>query len=88
MIEKGLRSIYVQNEYLGNQTITTDAATNIDGFQWSTHVSVGIAYKIQRQLGVYFEPRFSYFFDNDQPVSIRTDNPVVIGFAAGLRYSL
>lgn len=86
MVEKGLRSIYIQNQYYGNQVITTDARTKIDGFQWSVNAAVGTTYKIQRNIGIYFEPKFSYFFENNQPVSARTDQPIVIGLTAGLRY--
>jgi len=86
MVEKGVRSIYIQRQYLGNQIITTTAATNIDGFQWSTNAAVGITYKIQQHLGIYFEPKVSYFFNNNQPISARTDQPVVIGLTAGLRF--
>lgn len=86
MVEKGLRSIYVQNQYIGNQTITTTANTKIDGLQWSLNGAVGTTYKLQRNLGIYFEPKISYFFDNDQPISARTDRPVVIGLTAGLRF--
>lgn len=86
MVEKGVRSIYIQKQFIGNQIITTTAATNIDGFQWSTIAAVGITYKIQEQLGIYFEPKVSYFFNNNQPISARTDQPVVIGLTAGLRF--
>lgn len=86
MVEKGLRSIYIQNQYFGNQVITTDARTKIDGFQWSVNAAIGTTYKIQRNIGIYFEPKFSYFFENNQPVSARTDQPIVIGLTAGLRY--
>lgn len=87
MVEKGLRSIYIQNQYFGNQVITTDARTKIDGFQWSANAAIGTTYKIQRNIGIYFEPKFSYFFENNQPVSARTDQPIVIGLTAGLRYN-
>ncbi len=86
MVEKGLRSVYVQKQYMGNQTITTTANTKIDGLQWSLNGAVGTTYKLQRNIGIYFEPKFSYFFDNDQPISARTDRPVVIGLTAGLRF--
>ena len=88
MVEKGLRSVYIQNEYIGNQTITTDARTKIDGLQWSVNAALGGAYKIYRNIDLYFEPKFSYFFDNDQPLSARTDRPVVIGLTAGVRFRL
>lgn len=88
MAEKGLRSIYVQNEYTGNQTITTDATTKIEGYQWSLNSAIGVSYKIQRNIGLYFEPKFSYFFDNNQPMSARTKKQTVIGLTAGIRFGL
>lgn len=85
MGEKGLRSIYVQNQHIGNnQTITTTAKTNIDGLQWSLNGAMGTTYKLQRNIGIYFEPKFGYFFDNDQPVSARTGAPFVLGLTGGL----
>ncbi|MDR3653972.1 MAG: hypothetical protein P4L34_13505 [Paludibacter sp.] len=86
MVEKGLVSIYTQNEYINNQTSTTMIKTGIDGFQWSANAAAGAAYKIQKNWGIYFEPKFSYFFDNNQPVSARTQYPVVFGLSLGLRY--
>jgi len=86
MVEKGIRSVYVQNLYVSNQTITTTAATSIEGVQWSVNGAVGTTYKIKRYLGIFFEPKISYFFDNNQPISARTDQPVVIGLSAGIRF--
>jgi hypothetical protein len=88
MVEKGLRSVYVQHQIMGNQTITTTANTNIDGLQWSVNSGLGLTYKIQPKIGLYFEPKFSYFFENNQPVSTRTDQPVSFGLTAGLRFEL
>jgi len=86
MIEKGIRSVYVQNLYSGNQTITTTANTNISGVQWSVNGAIGTTYKIQPKIGLFFEPKISYFFDNHQPLSARTEFPVVIGLSAGVRF--
>jgi len=86
MVEKGIRSVYVQNLYVSNQTITTTAATSIEGVQWSVNGAVGTTYKIKRYLGIFFEPKISYFFNNNQPISARTDQPVVIGLSAGIRF--
>lgn len=88
MVEKGVRSVYVQNQSYLNQTITTTVSSNIAGFQWSVNGAIGTTYKIQRNIGLYFEPKLSYYFDNNQPRSIRTDTPLVLGFTAGLRYQL
>ncbi len=88
MVEKGLRSIYTQNEYVGTEIVTTNAETNIEGLQWSANAAVGGMFNLQRNIGIYFEPKFSYYFDNEQPISARTDQPVVIGLNAGVRFKL
>ncbi|MBN2766121.1 MAG: outer membrane beta-barrel protein [Paludibacteraceae bacterium] len=87
MIEKGLRSVYIQEQQLGNQTIKTTASTNIEGFQWSVNAALGVAYNFAGAFDFYFEPGFSYFFDNDQPLSIRSDRQFTLGVEAGLRYA-
>jgi len=87
-IEKGLQSIYTQNQYFGNQTYTTTVKTKINGLQSSLNTSVGVAYKIQPKMGIYFEPKISYYLDNNQPMSARTEQPLVVGFIAGLRFEL
>jgi hypothetical protein len=85
MAEKGIQSLYVQSQYFGAEVVTTTAKTNINGIQWSINGGVGVSYKIKRQLGIYFEPKFSRYFQNNQPVSARTDHPFVFGLSAGLR---
>ncbi len=87
MVEKGIQSVYIQNQYSSNQAIiTTTAKTNINGLQWSANGAIGITYKVQRNWGIYFEPKCSYFFDNNQPVSARTEHPLVMGLTAGVRF--
>ena len=87
MLEKGLWMKTVRNQHIQNQTITTIQKSNIDGWQWSLNSSLGISYRFTNKMELYVEPRFSYYFDNNQPVSIRTDRPVSIGIGGGLRYS-
>jgi hypothetical protein len=82
MGEKGLRRNYTYTKRNTNGAIKE----GIDGLQWSLNASVGISYKLYRDWGIYVEPRYSYFFDNNQPVSIRTDKQSVFGFNAGLRF--
>jgi hypothetical protein len=86
MMEKGIRSVYVQNQYINNQTITTTTSTNIEGIQWSVNGAVGLAYKIQQNIGLFFEPKISYYYNNNQPISARTEYPVVFGLSAGVRF--
>jgi len=49
---------------------------------------VGISYRFANKMKLYVEPRLGYYFDNDQPMSIRTDRPVSVGIGAGLQYTL
>jgi len=86
MVEKGLKSTYTEEEHLSNQTNSTKSTSSIDGLQWSINGAVGVAYKLERNWSIYFEPKISYFFDNNQPTSARTDHPTTIGLSAGIRY--
>jgi hypothetical protein len=88
MIEKGLRSIYNQYTYSGNYTYKTVAKTKIDGFQWSMSGATGFSYDIFRDISTFFEPSVTWYFDNNQPRSARTQQPLVVGFNAGLRFKL
>jgi hypothetical protein len=88
MLEKGIRSVYVLNQYFGSQTITTTSNTNINGVQWSINGAAGATYKIRNNLGIFFEPKISYYFDNRQPISVRTKHPIVTGLTAGVRFQL
>ncbi len=88
MIEKGIRSNYIQHQYFGNQMYTTTVLSNITGIQESINAATGVNYKLQKHWSLYFEPKIAYFFNNNQPISIRTKQPVTIGLTAGLRFEL
>ena len=90
MIEKGLLSHFALKTFYDNSDNAVKTVTlneKINGLQWSVGISPGVDYKILRNYSIYFEPKVSYYFDNDQPVSARTQHPVVIGINAGLRYT-
>lgn len=86
MVEKGLSSVYNQKIYKTNEIIETSARTNIDGLQWSLNASIGASYRFYEKWHLYAEPRISYYFDNNQPISIRTEESTVFGINAGFRY--
>jgi len=86
-VEKGLRSVYIQNQYYSNQIITTTASTNINGIQWSVNLSGGVSYRIVKNFDIYFAPKLSYYFDNNQPISLRTDRKTCFEAEGGLRYN-
>ena len=90
MVEKGLLSHFVQKNYYGDSYSSVESIISnekINGLQWSVNFSPGVDYKIYKNYSIYLEPKLSYYFDNDQPVSARTEHPVIIGINAGIRYS-
>ncbi len=86
MLEKGLRVSYTQENRQSDQIRTTVVKTSVDGFQWSFNGALGVNYRFDKGFGFYLEPRLSYYFDNEQPVSIRTEWPLTIGINMGLNY--
>ena len=89
MVEKGLLLRLVQKTFfndIDNTVKTVTSSEKINGLQWSVNVSPGFDYQIYKNYSIYVEPKFSYYFDNDQPESARTKHPVVIGINAGLRF--
>ena len=59
-----------------------------EGLQFSTGVGVGVEFKFSPNVGIYFDPTLRYYFDGNQPRSIRTIQPLRMDFEAGLRLSL
>lgn len=87
MVEKGLRQSFTQEKDNKNSRISSNVEKNgINGMQWSLNASAGISYKLDSSWNVYFEPRYTYTFDNNQPISIRTEKRHSIGMLGGLRY--
>jgi hypothetical protein len=80
MVEKGVYSYISRTDNLNTKPV-------MKGLQWSVNGAVGATYKLRKGLGVFFEPQLGYFFDNEQPESIRTEWPVSFGLGIGLRFS-
>ena len=59
-----------------------------EGLQFSAGVGVGVEFKFSPNVGIYFDPTLRYYFDGNQPRSIRTIQPLRMDFEAGLRFSL
>jgi len=86
MAEKGLRSIYKQDRYDKLELISTTEKTSIDGLAWSINGSIGVSYRFIKDWSFYVEPRISYYFDTNQPISIRTEHATSFGLAGGIRF--
>lgn len=55
-------------------------------FQFSANAGIGVEFILARQFGIYIDPSLRYYFRNSNaPKSIRTAQPLMLGFEAGLR---
>ena len=57
----------------------------VKGLQWSVQAGLGMEVMMTRTVGIYLEPGMGYFFDCDQPRSIRTLQPAQLKAEVGLR---
>lgn len=86
MIEKGIRSVYKQNiRYNSSSLHETNVYAKIDGVQTSANAAFGIGYKLHKNWNLFFEPKIIYYFNNNQPMSARTETPLNLGFNSGLK---
>lgn len=60
----------------------------VKGLQFSASLGLGVTFLITDYLGIYIDPSLQYFFKCGQPTSIRTQQPLQMGFEAGLRFNL
>jgi hypothetical protein len=86
MAEKGLQSKYCFRQYKTTGNIDKTTTSGIDGMQWSANSAIDISYLFIPHYSLYFDPQLSYYFDNNQPLSIRTKQNFVFGLQLGLRY--
>ena len=86
-IEKGLTA--VDKNIVDGSKI--DEMDKIKGAQLSVNVGLGMELALSNSMGLYFDPNITYYFDNKkkpQPFSIRTVQPLLFRFEAGLRFRL
>ena len=79
-VEKCIDSRYV----FGSNAIHDDVA----GLQYSVNAGFGVEYWLIPRIALYFDPSVVYYFDNNQPVNIRTDEPLQLHAEIGLRFKL
>ena len=58
------------------------------GVQLSADLGIGVEFLIGKYLGIYIDPSLRYYFKGNQPPSIRTSQPLMLGFEMGLRFNL
>lgn len=73
-----------QRYVFGSRTLHEKVA----GLQYSVSAGLGVEYWFVPRLGIYVDPAIVYYFDNSQPLSVRTQQPIQARFEAGFRFKL
>lgn len=60
----------------------------IKGVQLSANAGIGVEFMLGNHVGIYLDPSIRYYFDCNQPKSIRTVQPLMVGFEMGIRARL
>ena len=61
---------------------------SVKGVQASANLGIGVEFMLGKHLGLYVDPSARYYFNCNQPKSIRTAQPLMLGFEMGLRVRL
>lgn len=83
-LEKGLYAFYRVSE----NGVRRSHGESIEGMQLSVTGGLGVELAVSNSTGLYFDPSIAYYFDNNQPVSIRTAQPLQFKFELGFRFHL
>lgn len=84
-VEKGLQVSSRIQDLSDGVTYRKDG---VKGLQWSANLGIGLQYSFNQLIGIYFDPSLVYFFDSDQPFSMRTTQPFQLDMELGLRFTL
>lgn len=56
--------------------------------QFSITAGIGVQFKVSDMFGIYLDPSLRYYFKNTQPMSIRTQQPLMMSFEVGMRFNI
>lgn len=83
-VEKG-----IQNSFrLKNSPEDIIMREKVKGVQASAGAGLGVEFMFTDNFGIYIDPSIRYYFDCGQPVSIRTQQPLMMNFEVGLRIDI
>ncbi len=87
-VERAVSAKRIQTIGTADDNLSNSTTQKIDrqGVQFSTSVAVGAELKLSRHIGLYAEAGAGYFFDNNQPLSYRTEHPLSLTLQAGARF--
>lgn len=78
----------VGNIYQVQTTPVVNHSEAVSGVQLSANAGIGIEFLLGKHVGIYLDPSLRYYFRGSQPKSIRTAQPLMLGFEAGVRFNL
>ena len=87
-VERAVSAKRTQTVSVANESSSVNTSQKIDykGVQLSAAVAVGAELKLSKHIGLYAEAGAGYFFDNNQPLSYRTEHPLSLTLQAGARF--
>lgn len=77
----------LSNKYIFHSTPDITKTNPVRQLQYSVSAGLGIEFSISKQFGIYLDPGIQYYFNCNQPKSVRTDRPLIFSFDAGLRFN-
>jgi len=85
MVEKGFGLKYRFMTFDGDISCKS---LNVNGLQWSVNLGLGFEYRFVKFMGLYVDPKLTYYFYSDQPYSIRLEQPLQLNLNLGFRFHL
>ena len=85
MVERAVRVDYDITDLYG---IRYRKSLDPSGVQWSANIGLGLEYRFLSFMGVYVDPRLTYFFNCGQPYSVRTEQPLQFNLELGFRFHI
>ncbi|MBQ5609556.1 MAG: outer membrane beta-barrel protein [Rikenellaceae bacterium] len=87
-VERAVSAKRIQTVGTADKSVGISTTQQIDrqGVQLSTSVAVGAELKLNKHIGLYAEAGAGYFFNNNQPLSYRTEHPLSLTLQAGARF--
>jgi hypothetical protein len=82
VLEKCLGNTWTAQNHQLNYT------ESVEGVQFSAGAGIGVNFLITPMFSIYLEPDVKYYFPWNQPTSIRTRQPFMLGFEIGGRFHL
>lgn len=79
------KCVYDKYRVITNSIVHKEPAK---GVQLSANIGFGAEFMLGEHLGLYLDPSLRYYFDCGQPKSIRTEQPLMLGFELGFRFRL